>query len=113
MIGKILTLCCVLITGLMAFAPPGQSEDVKITTTKLTGQIFMLTGQGGNIGLFINTLHWLNDNTEFMNVGQPIDSAVLAIPDESTVKTVQAITIGAWPALAMLCGVVAWWVRRR
>ncbi len=67
----------------------------------------------GNIGLFVNSLHWLSDNTEFMNVGQPIDSATLAIANESTVKTVQAITIGAWPALAMLCGVVAWWVRRR
>jgi ABC-type uncharacterized transport system len=67
----------------------------------------------GNIGLFINTLHWLNDNTEFMNVGQPIDSAVLAIPSETTVKTVQAITIGAWPALTMFLGGVVWWIRRR
>lgn len=67
----------------------------------------------GNIGLFVNALHWLNDNTEFMNVGQPIDSAVLAIPEESTVKKVQVLTIGVWPAMALLCGTVAWWVRRR
>lgn len=67
----------------------------------------------GNISLFVNTLHWLNDNTEFMNVGQPIDAAVLAIPKESTVKMVQALTIGVWPAMALLCGAVVWWVRRR
>ena len=27
----------------------------------------------GNVTLLINSLHWLNDNTAFMNIGQPID----------------------------------------
>jgi hypothetical protein len=67
----------------------------------------------GNVTLLINSLHWLNDNTEFMNIGQPIDAAVLSIEKESTVTAVQAITILVWPALALCCGGVVWWVRRR
>ncbi|MGB2987463.1 MAG: hypothetical protein WBE26_16490, partial [Phycisphaerae bacterium] len=67
----------------------------------------------GNITLLINSLHWLNDNTDFMNIGKPIDAAVLQIGRESTVKAVQVLTIFVWPALALACGGVAWWIRRR
>jgi hypothetical protein len=67
----------------------------------------------GNSSLLINSLHWLNDNTEFMNIGKPIDAAVLEIADKSTVKAVRAFTIFVWPLLALVCGGVVWWVRRR
>jgi len=67
----------------------------------------------GNITLLINSLHWLNDNTDFMNIGKPIDAAVLAIKDESTRKVIQALTIFIWPALALAFGGFAWWTRRR
>lgn len=66
----------------------------------------------GNVTLFVNAMHWLNDNTQFMNIGQPIDAAVLSV-DRSTVKKVQVFTIVAWPLLALCGGGVAWWVRRR
>lgn len=67
----------------------------------------------GNVSLLINSLHWLNDNTEFMNIGKPIDAAVLQIGSKSTVRSVQALTIFVWPMLALVCGGIAWWVRRR
>ena len=67
----------------------------------------------GNVTLLINTVHWLNDNTAFMNIGKPIDAAVLEIPKPATVKTVQALTIVIWPFVALACGGVMWWVRRR
>jgi len=67
----------------------------------------------GNVTLFVNSLHWLNDNTQFMNIGRPIDLAVLEVESPSTVKVVQALTIVVWPVLALVCGGVAWWVRRR
>lgn len=67
----------------------------------------------GNVTLFINSLHWLNDNTDFMNIGKPIDAAVLEIKDESTRQLIQALTIFAWPALALAFGGVTWWTRRR
>jgi hypothetical protein len=67
----------------------------------------------GNVTLLVNSLHWLNDNEEIMGIGQPIESAVLQIEGEKTVKAVQALTIFVWPALALVCGAVAWWTRRR
>jgi hypothetical protein len=67
----------------------------------------------GNFSLLVNSLHWLNDKTEFMNIGKPIEAAVLQIPDENTVKAVQAVTIALWPMLALLGGGVVWWIRRR
>lgn len=81
----------------------------------------MLTAQGialrqanpGNATVFVNALHWLNDNTQFMNIGKPIDAGVLQIDRPETVKAVQALTIFGWPAMALLCGGVVWWVRRR
>jgi len=67
----------------------------------------------GNVTLLVNSLHWLNDNTEFMNVGQPIDVAVLNIPSKAGERAVHVLTVFVWPALALCCGGVAWWVRRR
>lgn len=67
----------------------------------------------GNVTLLINSLHWLNDNTAFMNIGKPIDAAVLEIPKPTTVRAVQALTIFVWPVLALACGGAVWWVRRR
>jgi len=80
----------------------------------LTGEGFTIRSRNpGNVSLLINSLHWLNDNTAFMNVGQPIDAAVLEVRDRSTVKAIQALTIFVWPALALACGGIAWWTRRR
>ncbi len=71
------------------------------------------TRNPGNVMLLINALHWLNDNTGFMNIGRPIDAAVLEVKNPTTVKAVQALTIFVWPLLALVGGGVAWWVRRR
>jgi len=80
----------------------------------MTSQGFAIQSRNpGNITLLINSLHWLNDNTNFMNIGKPIDAAVLAIKDESTRRTIQALTIFVWPALALAFGGFAWWTRRR
>ncbi|MFQ5590827.1 MAG: hypothetical protein ACE5HE_06680, partial [Phycisphaerae bacterium] len=67
----------------------------------------------GNVTLLINSLHWLNDNTSFMNIGQPIDMAVLEIDSKASERFVKVLTMFVWPALALCCGGVAWWVRRR
>ena len=67
----------------------------------------------GNVTLLVNALYWLNDNTEFMNIGKPIDAAVLEIESTGTVRAVQVLTIFVWPALAFLAGGAVWWIRRR
>jgi hypothetical protein len=80
----------------------------------VTSEGFVLRARNaGNIILLINSLHWLNDNMEFMNVGQPLDAAVLQIPNRSTVTAVQVLTIFVWPALALVLGGAAWLIRRR
>jgi uncharacterized protein YneR len=71
------------------------------------------TRNPGNVTLLINAMHWLNDNTGFMNIGRPIDAAVLEIESKSTLRAVQVLTIAGWPLLALVGGGVAWWVRRR
>lgn len=75
--------------------------------------IAMVSTNPGNVLLLMNSLHWLNDNTQLLNIGKPIDAAVLNIKNPRTVKAVQALTIFVWPALALAFGGVAWWVRRR
>ena len=53
MINKTLSMLCVLIAGFVPLATAGQSDEVKITAAPITEQIYMITGKGGNIGLFI------------------------------------------------------------
>lgn len=118
------------IEGPITLAASGKKGDSKIVVVSSRGfaedelafaRAFAMTAQGltvrsqnpGNITLMVNSLHWLNDNTQFMNIGKPIDSAVITVKNPSTVKTVQALTIFVWPAMALACGGVVWWIRRR
>ena len=81
----------------------------------------MLTGQGlvtrqvnpGNVTFFVNSLHWLNDNTEWMNLGSPIDTSTITVErDSPAMKFVQVLVVALWPGLALCFGLVVWWVRR-
>lgn len=53
MYAKFFSVLCFLTVGLISCAPTGQSEEVKIKADPVTEQIYMLTGKGGNMGLFI------------------------------------------------------------
>lgn len=53
MINKLMAVFSLLTAGLMALTASVQADDVRITPTRLTPQIYMLAGEGGNIGLFI------------------------------------------------------------
>ena len=53
MIGRVISAACILIVTVMWFVPVLHSSEVKIMTVPVTEQIYMLTGEGGNIGLFI------------------------------------------------------------
>ncbi|MDY6974321.1 MAG: MBL fold metallo-hydrolase, partial [Thermodesulfobacteriota bacterium] len=52
MIGKIISLVCVLISGFIPFSTVAQAVDKKIIPIPVTGQIHMIVGEGGNIGVF-------------------------------------------------------------
>ncbi len=115
--------------GPFTLAAAAKKGDAKIVVVSARGfaeddlafaRGFVPTAQGftirmlnpGNVSLLVNSLHWLNDNPQLMNIGKPIDSAVLTIKNPSTIKTVQALTIFVWPAMALMCGGVVWWIRR-
>ncbi len=53
MVGKIISVLCVLIPGFMSLATTVQAVDEKIIPIQVTEQIYMIAGEGGNIGLFI------------------------------------------------------------
>ncbi len=82
---------------------------------------FVQTAQGlairqlnpGNLHLLLNSLHWLNDHSEWMDVGKPVDIGVIEIDKDSSEMTfIKTFVYGLWPGLALLCGGVAWRVRR-
>ncbi|MCK4838961.1 MAG: MBL fold metallo-hydrolase [Desulfobulbaceae bacterium] len=52
MVGKIISLLCVLIAGVMALASTGHAGKEKIIPIPVTAQIYMIAGEGGNIGIF-------------------------------------------------------------
>ena len=53
MIARMISTLCVLIVMSLSLAYAGQYDEVEIKTIPITGQIYMVTGKGGNIGLFI------------------------------------------------------------
>ncbi len=81
----------------------------------------MMTSQGiafgimnpGNSALFINALHWLNDNESYMNLGKPIQMQTIQVPGPGTVKTVHALAMVGWPLAAVAAGLVVMFIRRR
>ncbi len=52
MIGKIISGFCFFIPGLLSFITIAQAVDEKIIPVQVTEQIYMIIGEGGNIGLF-------------------------------------------------------------
>ncbi len=80
-----------------------------------TAQGFVLRSRNpGNAAFFINSLHWLNDNTEWVNLGTPISVATISIdPNSSEMSVVKAIAWIGWPGLTLCIGVIVWRVRRR
>ncbi|MBL4604556.1 MAG: MBL fold metallo-hydrolase [Flavobacteriaceae bacterium] len=69
-----------------------QNSEVKITSTKITDQIYMLKGQGGNIGLFIG------DDAVYMIDDQfaPLTSKILEAIKKITPKKVDYLINTHW-----------------
>ena len=52
MLGKLIAGCSLLILGLLSLVIIAQAADEKIIPLPITEQIYMITGEGGNMGLF-------------------------------------------------------------
>lgn len=69
-------------TLLSVAAPAQETQDVKITAEKIGGNVYMLTGRGGNIGLSVGEDGALLIDDQFAPLADKIRKAVLDITDQ-------------------------------
>jgi cyclase len=79
MAGKLKSIVCFLIAGLLSFAASGQAADEKITPVKVTDGIYMIAGQGGNIGLFIGGEGTFMIDDQFAPLTEQILAAIKSV----------------------------------
>ena len=76
MIGKIIAGLCILIT---AVTPAVHASEVEITAVPVATQIYMLTGEGGNIGLFIGDNGTFLIDDQFAPLTEKIVAAIKSV----------------------------------
>lgn len=81
-----------------------------------TAQGFALILQNpANMDLMVNAIHWLNDNEGL--IGKGIESRDIPRLDQlepgTGLTVARTLAVGVWPALALVAGLVVWFVRRR
>ena len=81
MIAKIVTILCVFTAGFLSLSVSAQadSDTVKISPTQLTDKIYMLTGKGGNIGLFIGEDGTFLIDDQFAPLTEKIITAIKSV----------------------------------
>ncbi len=73
---KFLTLNFILLTSLGAFAQGNNMDTVKIRPVKITDNIYMLKGSGGNIGVLIGKDGTLMIDNQFAPLSNKINEAI-------------------------------------
>lgn len=66
----------------------------------------------GNFAFFTNILHYLDDTLQWLNIGSPVDTSRIEIAQKD-LNLWRVLSIGVFPALAILAGGFTWYVRRR
>ena len=79
MIGKIISVLCVLIAGFISLATTVQADDEKIIPIPVTGQIYMIAGEGGNVGLFIGVDGTFLIDDQFAPLTEKIIEAIKSV----------------------------------
>ncbi len=69
-----------LITG--TFIASAQDKEVVITIDTLSANVFMLTGQGGNIGIYVGEEYVFMIDDQFERLNQKIKSAIATLSDK-------------------------------
>jgi hypothetical protein len=85
------------------------------TLMQVGGQLAVAQLYPGNRDLFINTLHWLTGDSTRIAVGPSRGEVprLSKLEDGPTLTFVRVFLVGLWPGLALLCGAVIWFLRRR
>ena len=76
MIGRIIAVLCILMTTV---TPTVQSNEVEITAVPVAAQIYMLSGEGGNIGLFIGDDGTFLIDDQFAPLTEKIVAAIKSV----------------------------------
>lgn len=63
----------------MTLAPTGQSAEVKIAATPVSDRVYMITGEGGNIGLFIGEDGTFLIDDQFAPLTEKIVAAIKSV----------------------------------
>jgi glyoxylase-like metal-dependent hydrolase (beta-lactamase superfamily II) len=79
MIGKIISALCVLTAGFMSLAATIQAGGEKIIPVPITKQIYMITGEGGNIGLFFGEEGTFLIDDQFAPLTEKIVEAIKSV----------------------------------
>ncbi|WP_299628163.1 MBL fold metallo-hydrolase [uncultured Tenacibaculum sp.] len=79
---KIIKRSSLLLGFLLTFNGIAQKREVKIIPTKVTDNIYMLKGQGGNIGLFVGKDGAFMIDDQFAQLTPKILKAIKAITDQ-------------------------------
>jgi len=77
------------------------------------GRMMIRSLNPANVPFLVNCCHWLNDNTEFLDVGRPVEVSRLEIAKGGVLSFWHAFSWGVWPAIALVCGGGVWLNRRR
>lgn len=82
----LMKLCSSLKTCLFflcsALALTAQNKEVVITIDTLSPQVFMLTGQGGNIGIYVGTDHVFMIDDQFDRLSEKIKASISKLSDK-------------------------------
>jgi glyoxylase-like metal-dependent hydrolase (beta-lactamase superfamily II) len=72
---------CLLFVGSI-LAINAQNKEVIITIDTLSPQVYMLTGQGGNIGIYVGTDHVLMIDDQFDRLSDKIKASIALLSDK-------------------------------
>ncbi len=81
--GKMLLVLLVLAAGLMSPTMRVQAEEVTITPVPVSEQIYMLTGKGGNLGVFIGAEGTFLIDDQFAPLTEKIVAAIKSVGGDS------------------------------
>ena len=70
----ILNTCFLVVCSMLAIQ--AQNKEVVITVDTLSPQVYMLTGQGGNIGIYVGTDHILMIDDQFDRLSEKIKGSI-------------------------------------
>lgn len=82
MIIKTIATLSILTAGFIALATVIQADEVKISTVPVSEQIYMITGKGGNIGLFIGQDGTFLIDDQFAPLTDKIMAAIRSVGGE-------------------------------